>query len=77
MGKVLLPLSFLLPTAGGVLASFTASPPQAAMAAELNLIEQLEALNKQVCTIKEGREGGRTAIGQTPDMNGDCNIWLF
>lgn len=48
MGKVLLPLSFLLPTAGGVVASLAPGPPQAAMAAELNLLEQLETLNKQV-----------------------------
>ncbi|GAB5033476.1 Hypothetical protein NocV09_01400100 [Nannochloropsis oceanica] len=48
MGKVLLPLSILLPTAGGVVASLAPGPPQAAMAAELNLLEQLETLNKQV-----------------------------
>ena len=59
MGKVLLPLSFLLPTAGGVLASLAPAPPQAVIAAELNLLEQLETLNKQV----RRREGGRKEGG--------------
>jgi len=62
MGKVLLPLSFLLPTAGGVVASLAPGPPQAAMAAELNLLEQLETLNKQVGRRRGGREEGREEV---------------
>src|SRR6056297_456021 len=63
LAKMILSLSFLLPTACGISAGMAPPFVPVARAEEVNLLEQLEALNKQVRRpargwIGDGRDDG-------------------